>query len=314
MRDTGSGFYRQGSEVIYQRINNDCMTSPHTRSWLLNFETHFCQGQEITIREDILVNSLSITFASEGTEVQKDEIYNLFPSYYMYKNIDDFFADIDSLIDADNNLIVENKIATQRTYKFRQEYSIKHIADRNISNTSEGIQQDINPNNCYKVEHTLDRLPSVSSGLVDYPEYLKLGALIYANNNNWNNYDFSHLTDLGTPIDVYKEGAFDDNQSNDIAFSLEGSQYILNTPASLPIELNFTQNSNVLTNPDNTYKSVLPFTLDFNLSLNQIFGGSQPYFFLNVREILQQGGLDWMNDQFIDWNNNNEIDTEKTKF
>ncbi len=147
-------------QVIYPQIDNECIETPYARAWLINFNFTGVGQTTTTIRQDILIGSLVITFIDENnwTESDKNYILNQIPDYYFYDNLDDFFNLITNDITTKQpNILKESEFAQEALTNFTFRLNGNTIIEREYRN----YQQT-----------TIDIYPKV---------------LIYANNNNWNN-------------------------------------------------------------------------------------------------------------------------------
>ncbi len=152
------------AKINYSNINNICLKNQESRRWLLSFNNKFCNGTTFNIRDDILNCSLVVNFIDKPgldlywSEEDKQFILNQIPYYYLYDNLDDFFAELTSdLLGQDPTLL--NEIVYIKSI----DYSFSHGWDDSVT---------INYNSEVYEEITLDIKPRL---------------LLIANNNNWNN-------------------------------------------------------------------------------------------------------------------------------
>ena len=194
----------------YRRIDNDCIGCETSRSFLLRFETYFCKGQEIEIDEDCLISSLVIDYGelnTEDTEFINDQI----PECYFYSYIDTFFSTLDEAIE--NSLGQPFNIYQPTEIKFSLSVSYDFLHKQNsteyIRNTGKvyyngALEKDddvllygLNTDNIYRLSGECSNV--IEKEYLNYQvvsNKLEFGALIYANNNYWNNYNFN-LEDEG---------------------------------------------------------------------------------------------------------------------
>ncbi|MDJ0577096.1 MAG: hypothetical protein QNJ65_18285 [Xenococcaceae cyanobacterium MO_234.B1] len=194
----GSLLINEADKVIFSRIDNDCIEVPKTRAWLLNFDSLMALGNTLTIRDDILVGSLVINFIDEPNldlswqQESKDFILNQIPDYYLYDNLDNFFATLTSGISSiDESIGQDLKVATNINVNFTFGYSTPTVFTTN------------------------------------YVNYLPFGVdiqpklFITANNNNWNNtYSWiNNQTDIKNLIEVKTRS--ENNQSTRLISSYD---------------------------------------------------------------------------------------------
>lgn len=195
---------------IFSRIDNECITVPATRSWLLRFETFYCKGQEIEIDEDILVASLRIDY-SELTQIEIDEIETQIPECYFYRYLDTFFQQVDELIFESNPDIFNLRQARKVKYTLDIDYQIDHYQN-SIENVvyrppvqyrgqtydeDSYLTYERDPQSKYILWADTAFEPNIEFlDRVKISDSFKFGAIYYANNNYWNNYNFQ-LEDLG---------------------------------------------------------------------------------------------------------------------
>lgn len=198
------------SAYLFRRIDNDCIKVPRTRSWLLRSEIHFCRGQEIELDDDILIASLVLNlydFTPEETDAIKGQI----PEFYFYDYLDTFFSIVDELILESNPNIFNLQQATKVKYTVNIDYEIDHYQNsieeirpkppfqRNgiTYNRQSSLHYERDPESKYFIKASTSYSPEVE--YLDYvkiSDVFKFGTIVYANNNNWDNYSFN-LEDRG---------------------------------------------------------------------------------------------------------------------
>lgn len=204
----------------FQRIKNDCITCPVVRAWLIRFETHFCKGQEIEIDEDFLIASLVFDY---GTLTQEniDFIKNQIPECYFYDYLDTFFRELDLAIVNSLGGDFKVKQPTTVTWKFDVKYDIFHrmnstesvrktryeFYNRQLWRDVDSIEYTLNADNLYRLGGSCPYTADYEYGnYVEISNILKFGAIIYANNNYWNNYSFN-LQDKGrVELEIWQDG------------------------------------------------------------------------------------------------------------
>ncbi len=200
----------RSSAYEFRKVDNDCIRVPVTRSWLLRFNTYFCLGQEIEIDEDILIASLVFNFY-DFNDSEIEYIKGQIPECYFYDYLDTFFDKLDNAILTSNPQIFSVNQVTKIDYTISFDYQINHfnnsietvtkagtITGRNASScTNTNLTYKLHPNNKYLISASGANNPySLNSGTTVLSDNFKFGCLIFANNNFWDNYDFS-LSDLG---------------------------------------------------------------------------------------------------------------------
>ena len=182
----------------YPAIENECIVTPITRSFLLRFESYPTTGQSFTLADHLLIGSLIINFNWSGwTEEEKDFVLNQIPEYYFYDYLDTFFQTLDELIIQAQPEVFNLKLLTEIKYQKQYNYEIENRA----------IVDDYSDDNYYKLNTTIETLPEEIINTIDCPDYLKdYGFIIYGNNNNWNNtYNFN-LIDEGKYPKIINDG------------------------------------------------------------------------------------------------------------
>lgn len=203
-----------------KRIDNDCIRTQPGRAWLLNFETHSCNGQNITIRDDILIGSLVITFNGEWSQEDKDYILNQIPNYYLYENLDNFFNELhneitnqEPLWNPDFYLLTSEEINYSFNYYLEHYYQVtRPYIISEFTQTINNVtfypcatgNNEFDPNSKIIARVFSEQYSIGNQQYIVCPlnfEQLKSGLLIHANNNNWNN-NYVWINNL-TDIDNY---------------------------------------------------------------------------------------------------------------
>lgn len=185
----------QQDVCILSRIYNECIELPACRRFKLHTQTKLNNQLEITLRQDILIGSLVVTFlddeASGNTwsSAAKEFVLGQIPNHYKYENLDSFFSHLRTSITGFSSLetpsIVLEEPKRRRT-TFRSDFTI---------DIDESITIDESDRDTYNQKYTPRLRLGTQTRVVDESverrqDYFR-GNLIYANHNLNNlNYNF----------------------------------------------------------------------------------------------------------------------------
>lgn len=194
----GRYLFYENTIAVFNRLNFPCMRNHLSRSFVVNFETEKCQNQVLTIKKDILINSLVIDFIDDTDngilweQQDKDLVLNQIPSHYLFSEIDIFFDNLyNSVADMPNvNVAYSPEVATSMTYEISKRYYVGFGYQDNLEAKDEILGDSFSVNST-----------------IPYPEDLYYQVLIFANNNSSSQQVFSYpLVDIVKNIILnYKE-------------------------------------------------------------------------------------------------------------
>ncbi len=202
----------------YAHIRNDCIVTPYTRSWLLRFESYPTTGQSFILPDNFLVASLIVNFTGgEWEQSDMEFVLNQIPEYYFYTYLDTFFQTVDDLLAETIPGVADLKLATNQEITVSSNLNISSLNKFNYEYVTVTpppgtypdqpycqIQNRAEANNHYVFNKGSSSRSIANKTWVDIPDWVyDLGCLIYANNNNWNNYNFN-LQDRGNHPLIFK--------------------------------------------------------------------------------------------------------------
>lgn len=207
--DNGRPITNRQDIYQFQRIRNNCISCPVGRAWVLRFETHYCNGQTISIDDDILISSLVFDFKNLNRN-EIDSIKAQIPECYFYEYLDTYFSRLDAAIVENIGQPIGYELATRIDYELKYFYSIDHNIKTvyrvlyPMHNLYNYVFTEPSPNNRFYINGGLSGYVTQQKGeWVSTTINYQFGGIVYANNNYWNNYNFNYnLSDQGL-IELY---------------------------------------------------------------------------------------------------------------